>query len=367
MKITMNVSAGRQTSFAQPESQHLRQCLKSAVVAGFFTLSLGCAQVQAVSEPQGYADHEEAKAFTDTLVEEGFDRQYVEELFAQAKRQDSILEAIARPAERRLTWGEYRKIFLGEKRINQGVDFWNKHRDTLNRASETFGVEPEIIVAIIGVETRYGGYAGNYKVLDALATLSFDYPPRSRFFSGQLKELLYLVEEEKLDINSLKGSYAGAMGYGQFIPSSYRDFAVDFDGDGQRDLLNNPVDAIGSVANYFKQHGWQQGERVALPAKTTKALEDDAFSSKLKPVKDLEQWQSEGIEPESWPEDVQKDRVATALRLQIDDQNEHWLGLKNFYVITRYNHSSLYAMAVYQLSQEIKARYQQVADAGAGD
>ncbi|MEH6626110.1 MAG: lytic murein transglycosylase B [Motiliproteus sp.] len=307
----------------------------------------------------GYADNPKAKVFIDKMVNQGFERAYLQQLIAGAQRQESILKAIAKPAERRLNWGQYRKIFLGKKRIQQGVEFWDKHADTLNAASEKYGVAPEIIVAIIGVETRYGRHAGKYRVLDALATLSFDYPPRSTFFTGQLEQLLLLSKEEKLDSTQLKGSYAGAMGYGQFIPSSYRHYAVDFDGDGQRDILSNPVDAIGSVANYFKQHGWNQGDPVTVTASVAKNVDSKVFNANLKPEKTLAEWKSLGVVAVQEP-GVSDKTVATAMKMKIEEREEHWLGLHNFYVITRYNHSRLYAMAVYQLSQEIIAARSQV-------
>ncbi len=308
------------------------------------------------AETTGYLDNGKAKAFIDEMSGKGFELGYLQQLIGEARRQESILKAISRPAEKRLNWGEYRKIFLGRKRVDQGVAFWKKHTATLQRASEKFGVAPEIIVAIIGVETRYGRHAGSYRVLDALATLSFDYPPRSKFFTGQLKEFLYLLREEKLPAMKLKGSYAGAMGYGQFIPSSYRAYAVDFDGDGQRDILSNPVDAIGSVANYFRQHGWKTGEDVTLPASVAVDTAESTFSTSLKPKLTLADWKAAGISPQRNFAGSEKE-LATAMKLRIDDREEHWLGLHNFYVITRYNHSRLYAMAVYQLSREILARH----------
>ncbi len=329
---------------------------RSLLAAALLSLTAsGCsaATTEAVSPPS-YADNAQARQFVDSMVKEGFERPYLEQLMADARRQESILKAISRPAERRLNWGEYRKIFLGASRISQGVEFWNDHAATLQRASEQYGVAPEVIVAVIGVETRYGRHAGNYRVLDALATLAFDYPPRSRFFSGQLKELLYLLKEEKLVTAELKGSYAGAMGYGQFIPSSYRNFAVDFDGDGQRDLLNNPVDAIGSVANYFNRHGWKAGEAVTLPATVSSTADSSLFNAGLKPVRSLADWQRLGVQPAT-PLELPDSELATVMAMKIDDRQEHWLGLHNFYVITRYNHSRLYAMAVHQLSQAILA------------
>jgi membrane-bound lytic murein transglycosylase B len=316
------------------------------LLASTFAWSAG-----ALADPN-YAEHPETHGFIERMVSEGFEREPLEQLLFQAERKDSILKAIARPAEKRLNWGEYRDIFLGQSRIDQGVEFWNRHQGTLDRAAEIYGVAPEIIVAIIGVETRYGRQAGNYRVVDALATLAFDYPPRSAFFSGQLRELLYLLREETLSPLELKGSYAGAMGFGQFIPSSYRNFAVDFDGDGVRDLLTNPVDAIGSVANYFRSHGWRKGAPVVVPARVEGPIDESLFNAQLKPERTLAQWEALGVTPAAPLGDPSQS--ATAMKLEFNERDvEYWLGLHNFYVITRYNHSHLYAMAVHQLSQSI--------------
>ena len=319
-----------------------------AIIAGLLLSHISL--VAAASPKNDYSDHPKAAAFIESMVEKGVDRDFVTGLVLDAKSQQSILEAIARPAEKRLDWGGYRKIFLGQSRIDQGVEFWNTHQDTLQRASAEFGVDPEVIVAIIGVETRYGRHAGTYRVLDALATLAFDYPPRSTFFTTQLGEFLQLVQEQKLDPKTLKGSYAGAMGYGQFIPSSYRHYAVDFDRDGSADILTNPVDAIGSVANYFKKHGWRSAEPVVLPVTLKSPVDDSLWSTKLKPVETVAHWRNRGLK---FDPSVANEAVATAMRHTTENGEEHWLGLHNFYVITRYNHSSLYAMAVHQLSQAI--------------
>lgn len=304
-----------------------------------------------------YLDHEQAKPFTDRMVSEhGFERSRVEALLAQAERKQSILDAIARPAERTLEWKDYRRIFIQESRIEQGVEFWREHRATLERAHKEYGVPPQIIVAVIGVETRYGRHKGNYRVLDALATLGFDYPPRSKFFGKQLEEYLLMTREQSLDPLDLKGSYAGAMGFGQFIPSSYRSFAVDFDGDGVADIVNNPVDAIGSVANYFARHHWRQGEAVVLAADVAKQHDAEVFEAGLKPKWSVAQLADKGVRSYAR---LDGDAMASAIRFIGDEGEEHWLGLHNFYVITRYNHSSMYAMAVYQLSQLVAQRYAQ--------
>ncbi len=301
-----------------------------------------------------YAQHPDAQVLIDELVSEGFDGAAVKQVLAAAQRQESILTAISRPAEKRLTWGEYRNIFIQSQRIDQGVDFWNQYGDVLARAEATYGVPAEIIVAIIGVETRYGRNMGGYRVVDALSTLGFDYPKRAKFFRGQLKEYFYLVRDEQIDALSLKGSYAGAMGYGQFIPSSFRAYAVDFDGDGKKDIWNNPVDAIGSVANYFNAHGWKNGEGVRSNVVIGKSAADEWFNNGLRPELTLTQWAARGITTQ---QSLAGDNPATLMRMEIDGEFQHWFGLHNFYVITRYNHSALYAMAVYELSQAVaKAR-----------
>jgi membrane-bound lytic murein transglycosylase B len=231
------------------------------------------------------------------------------------------------------------------------VSFWQEHADTLKRAEETYGVPAEIIVAIIGVETRYGRIMGRYRVLDALATLGFDYPRRADFFRGQLIEFMQMTREESLEPESLVGSYAGAMGYGQFIPSSFRHYAVDFDGDGKRNIWSNKVDAIGSVANYFKEHGWQAGEPVRSNVVMNNPADPAWLNAGLKPEVTLAEWEERGI---STRRDLAPEQVATLMELTMEDGQHYWFGLHNFYVITRYNHSHLYAMAVYELSQAIR-------------
>lgn len=305
----------------------------------------------------GYADHPAAQTFIEEMANEGFEASDIRTTLQNAERQESILKAISRPAEKRLTWGEYRNIFIRDARINQGVEFWQKHSKALQRAEQEYGVPAHIIVAIIGIETNYGRNMGSYRVVDALATLGFDYPPRGKFFRGQLKEYFYLLREEQADAFSLKGSYAGAMGYGQFIPSSFRSFAVDFDGDGKRDIWNNPVDAIGSVANYFSAHGWKKGAAVRSNVVIEKLADESWMNDGLKPVVTLAEWSERGIHTRKA---IDLDSKATLMRLEKDDEYQHWFGLHNFYVITRYNHSRLYAMAVYELGQAVAEKYQTV-------
>lgn len=304
-----------------------------------------------VSFAMNYQNTADGKALIDQMVEEhGFDRQELTTLLSKAERQDSILEAIARPAEKAKPWHEYRKIFVTDKRRDAGVAFYKEHETTLKRAEHTYGVPAEIIVAIIGVETYYGRIAGRYKVLNALSTLAFDYPKRSPFFTKELKHYLLLTREQKQDPTVLQGSYAGAMGYGQFMPSSYRNYAVDFDEDGTADIWNNPVDAIGSVANYFKRHGWKEGGEVIAPAVLGKNVPASLFNDGLKPKHTLAEYAEQDL---TTPVRLPGNTLATAIRFDQQEGYSYWLGLPNFYVITRYNHSAMYAMCVYQLSQSI--------------
>jgi len=336
----------------------MRRFVGKCLIVAAVLAQAGCAANAAESKSKsGYLAHPEAQKWLKEQTEAGLDSQALEQLLAAAKKQKSILEAISRPAERRLTWGEYRKIFIEPKRINQGLKFWQTHADVLARAEKEFGVPAEVIVAIIGVETRYGRIMGSYRVVDALATLGFDYPKRGKFFRKQLAEYAQLVAEEKMDPLAQKGSYAGAMGFGQFIPSSYRAYAVDFDGDGKRDILTNRVDAIGSVANYFARHGWKSGEPVLGTVKFgDKAIDDSWFNAGLKPKVSLTEWAERGIATDS---SLAASQPATLMKMKMKDGDLYWLGLHNFYVITRYNHSRLYAMAVYELSQIIREKYQQ--------
>jgi membrane-bound lytic murein transglycosylase B len=306
-----------------------------------------------------YVENPQAQALIDEMVaEEGFDREQLQTILASAERKDSILKAISRPAEKSKPWYEYREIFLNEKRETQGIEFYREHRETLERAERETGVPAEVIVAIIGVETYYGRITGSYRVIDALSTLAFDYPKRSTFFTSELKNYLLLTREQGLDPLAFKGSYAGAMGYGQFMPSSYRAYAVDFDDDGVADIWNNPVDAIGSVANYFKRHGWQAGESVVFPAAATSEVDDAFFvrsRAELKPRFTISEFSAAGV---TASEELPSDAMATAMKFELEDGFEYWLGLHNFYVITRYNHSAMYAMCVYQLSQRLAAAAQ---------
>ena len=308
----------------------------------------------AVSAESNYWQRPVVKNFADEMVAKyQFDKDQLENWFTGSKKRQSIIDAMMRPAEAK-PWKEYRPIFLTDKRITKGVMFWQKHQKLLEKAESQFGVPAEIIVAIIGVETYYGRQSGRYPVIDALATLGFDYPPRSKFFKKELEQFLLLARDEKLNLTQTLGSYAGAMGMGQFIPSSYRRYAIDFDGDGHRDLWHT-TDAIGSVANYFKRHGWRKGEQVILKAQSN-GKDHQKEGRMMKPHRSIKSFRQQGLSFENGVKT--KDDQAVLVKLNGKKGTEYWLGLHNFYVISRYNHSPLYSMAVYQLSEEIKKRMQ---------
>lgn len=290
-----------------------------------------------------------AASVIEATVARGVDRDWAESVLKAAQKQQSILDAISRPAEKTKAWHDYRKIFVTPERAKAGVAFAKAHSETLRDVANRTGVPEEIIVAIIGVETYYGRIAGSYRVIDALSTLAFDYPKRSPFFTRELEHFLVLAYESGKDPLALKGSYAGAMGYGQFMPSSYNHYAVDHDGDGVADIWENPSDAIYSVANYFQEHGWRAGQSVVVTA-VGESADPVLFDGKLKPKRTVGELVNLGFAPEQ-PIDI--DAKATAMELEGEAGMEYWLGLHNFYVITRYNHSAMYALSVWQLSQLI--------------
>lgn len=299
-----------------------------------------------------YTTRPEVLEFVRELAEEGiYDGRDLLSMIGHAQYQQRVIDAISRPAEKQLTWAEYQDIFLTAERTSSGVRFMSEHQAALEEAYRVYGVPPAIVTAIIGVETMYGRFSGDYRVLDALTTLSFDYPPRSDFFRGELTQFIRLVLEEEKDIRSLKGSYAGAMGLGQFIPSSYRRYAIDFDGDGFRDIWNNPTDAVGSVANYLNEHGWQRDADIALSVEAD-GVPQDVFNVSLEPSKSIAELEALGMVTALG--DLDRKQRVTPMRFVGKRGDEFWLGMQNFYVITRYNHSKLYAMAVYQLSEGLK-------------
>lgn len=298
--------------------------------------------------------HPAVQAFIQNLAaRHHFEAAALEQMFRQVDLKPKVLDSMARPAEAK-PWREYRKLFLTESRIQTGVNFWNSHKAALEQAHVRYGVAPEMIVAILGVETTYGERTGNYRVIDALATLAFEYPRRADFFRKELEDFLLLCREESMDPLVPKGSYAGAMGLPQFMPSSYRRYAADLEHDGKRDIWTNPADAIASVANYFAANGWQRGAGVAYPAQTDQAPPLQWLSKSFSPKYGLADLRRQGITPVGTilPESTR----VNLLMLDGETGPEYWLTLHNFLVITRYNHSPLYAMAAYQLGREILAR-----------
>jgi membrane-bound lytic murein transglycosylase B len=287
-----------------------------------FFLSAILALALPAAAQSGYESRPEVRSFIDELVERhGFVQGELSRLFSRVQRSEAVLEAIKPqpPVER--IWQEYRANFVNQKRVDAGVSFWKKHARALDRATQTYGVPAEIIVAIIGVETFYGRNMGRFRVVDALASLAFDYPPRSAFFRSELEQYLLLARELGLDVFSVRGSYAGAIGIPQFMPSSTRRYAVDFDADGRIDLRGNPLDAVGSVGNFLKEHGWRAGEPIHLPIEA-------ATPDKLEGKAEI-----------------------------IDLGSERRLGLHNFYVLTRYNRSHFYAAAVTDLAEALRSAY----------
>ena len=301
-----------------------------------------------------YENRDSVKGFVNEVAKkDGFDPQQLLNIFEQVEKKQRIIDLISRPAEKAKPWHEYREIFVTAPRIAAGVEFWEENEAALNRAGSKFGIPIEIIVAVIGVETNYGRNKGSFRVMDALSTLAFDYPPRARFFRSELRELLLLAREENKDPLELIGSYAGAMGYGQFIPSSFRAYAIDFDGDGARDIWSNQTDAIGSVANYFFRHGWDGEGPIAVPVTVTDERADQFANQGLKPKRSIAELRKAGVEHVSLPDQT----LGALFRLEGRGGWEYWLGLHDFYVITRYNHSHMYALAVVQLSAAVRSRW----------
>jgi len=293
----------------------------------------------------------DVQRFIDRMVEEhAYDRTRLEAVLADAESKPKILEAISKPAERTLEWHEYRDIFLTRERIDAGVTFWRENEADLARISEATGVPVEILVGIIGVETYFGRITGSYRVLDALATLAFDYPPRSGFFTGELEQFLLLVREEGMNAGDATGSYAGAMGRPQFMPSSYRAYAVDSTDDGKRDIWENWPDVIGSVANYFVRHGWQRGKEVVAPATLGAQWQGAVPENVLTPKETVTSLSHQGV---MFSTQLAGDEKSQLITLKGDDGDQYWVGFHNFFVITRYNRSVMYALAVHLLGQEI--------------
>ncbi|NCF13874.1 MAG: lytic murein transglycosylase B [Gammaproteobacteria bacterium] len=329
-------------------------------VAAIFALSVSCSN----AADKTFVDITQPNvvAFIDEMVSsQGFDRDALSGVLAKAEIKPVIIEKISTPAERKLSWGEYRKIFITKERIAAGTTFWLENREMLERIQKESGVSIEMIVGIIGVETYYGRITGRDRVLDALATLAFDYPPRSKFFRNELMQFLILAREEEIDPAVPQGSYAGAMGRPQFMPSSFRAYAVDASGDGKRDIWNNWADVAGSVANYFVEHGWRSDEEVVAQASMSSRWEGPVPEpkNKLSANGTVASLSEKGV---VFATNLPADAKAELLSYEGDDGKELWVGFHNFFVITKYNRSAMYGLAAYQLGQEIASKV--AADAG---
>ena len=286
----------------------------------------------------------------ETARRSGMSAEEIRAALAACTIQQGILDAMERPAERTKPWKEYRAIFLTPERVDAGAAFWREHEAQLARVSARTGVPPEILVAIVGVETYFGRRTGTYRILDSLATLAFEYPPRAKFFQSELGEFFQLAREEKLDVLKVSGSYAGAMGPAQFIPSSYRKLAVDGDGDGRRDLLSNWDDIFASVANYFVANQWQAGQGVVTRGSVVPPFVPKPPDNKLAAMETVASLGRQGVR---FSTDLGQDAPAGLIALEGDEGPEYWVGFQNFYVITRYNRSAMYALAVWQLGQSM--------------
>lgn len=311
-----------------------------------------CLLFAQLGQASTFSEKPEVINFINGMVKDHhFKKQELIALFNQVSINEQILQSMSHPYEAQ-PWSKYRNIFINDAKIAQGVAFWNEHEEDLLRAEEEYGVPPNIIIAILGVETNYGQTQGTFKVLDALSTLAFNYPPRSKFFKSELEQFLLLTREQHIDATDVYGSYAGAIGQAQFMPSSYRYYAVDFTGTGDIDLRNNTADAIGSIANYFKKNGWKAGEPIASSTTVDGKLSSNVPISKKprKPANSVKTLANRGLKPDA---EVADNTLAYVIELDNEHDKEYWLGFHNFYVITRYNPSNNYAMAVYQLAEEI--------------
>jgi len=299
-----------------------------------------------------YLDNFEVLDFIEFMQKEhGFLKVELLELFSSVKFQEKVIRIMNRQPEGTMTWSQYKDMMVTEKRKNSGKFFINSYREDLKRAENIYGVPAEVIASIIGIETRYGKVTGNIRVLDSLTTLSFNYPRREKFFRKQLEEFLLLGREEGLDVRKVKGSIAGAMGYGQFMPDSYRKYAVDFDFDGRRDILNNPIDAIGSVANFLSKKGkWEPNTEIVLKAKVIKN-KTPVFKSSFKPHITIRELKKIGLEPVAR---VSGNTLVVPIELEGDKEKEYWIGLKNYHALSRYNRSKLYIMAVVEFSYSLE-------------
>jgi membrane-bound lytic murein transglycosylase B len=305
---------------------------------------------------QTYADRADVKAFATEMVERhGFRQSEIERVLGGARYLDSVVTLMMPGPATQRSWQTYRANFLNPRRVEAGVAFWRRHAAVLDRAAAVYGVPPEIVVAIIGVETEYGRNTGSFRVLDALATLAFDYPRRAEFFRGELEQFLLLARESRADAASFRGSYAGAIGIPQFMPGSIRRYAVDFDGDGRLDLRASTADAIGSVANFLAQHGWLAGAEIAVPAEVSGERYRLLVDGGVETVYRADELREADV---AFDEAVDADTPSVLIELESPDApSEYVVGLQNFYVLTRYNRSSFYASAVRELAAAVKAAY----------
>ncbi|MBE0622212.1 MAG: lytic murein transglycosylase B [Burkholderiales bacterium] len=329
--------------------------LARLVLCSLLAFALSSSISTAAGKPAPYAARKDVRQFISRMVEQhGFARKELRTLFRHARFQPAIITAITPPTiARARSWQDYRALFITPRRIEAGVEFREQQRESLARAAALYGVPEEIIVGIIGVETVYGRNTGNYRVIDALTTLAFDYPPRADFFRSELEHYLLYTRDAGVDALSLKGSYAGAIGIPQFMPGSYRRYAVDLDGDGKRDLSGNFADAIGSVANFLKEHGWETGEPVAYPAQVQGEAFRALIDAGIKPNYRCGDLAAIGV---STTGETRPDALCALIELETPGEtSEYLVGLKNFYVLTRYNRSSMYAAAVLELAQAVKS------------
>jgi membrane-bound lytic murein transglycosylase B len=314
------------------------------------------------STPAGYAARQDVRAFIDEMADEhGFDRAALARAFGQARYQRAIVAAMDRPLLEPPKWYDYARPFLAPERVRAGVRYWDAHAGDLARAEARYGVPAEIVVAILGIETFYGRNVGHYRALDALATLAFDYPRRAAFFRGELKQFLLLARELRMSPLAANGSFAGALGVPQFMPGSYRSYAVDFDGNGRPDLWHSAADVVGSVANYLARHDWQPGKPVLLPAAIAASGRDQVLrrlDGGLSERRSAEAWAADGVTVADSPAEPVDDPVGLLLLEESNDGVEsasYWIACNNFYVLTRYNRSRLYAAAVHELAKAVKA------------
>ena len=322
-------------------------------------LACGLALAAPAFAQPAYSERPEVQAFIRQMVERhGFVERELVYLFSRVRRADPVLAAIQLPAEKSRSWQDYRATFLEESRVATGAAFWRTHRKTLERAQREYGVPAQYVVAILGVETFYGRHTGRWRVVDALSTLAFDYPPRAEFFRGELEHYLLLARDSGVDVFSVRGSYAGAIGMPQFMPGSTRRYAVDFDRDGAVDLRRNAADAIGSVANFLKQHGWRRGGGVLLEARVSGDGYKRYADGALEPRYSLGELMRAGVQIDN-PKPPPEAERALLLELQTPEQpSDFRVGLHNFHVLTRYNRSAFYAAAVADLAQVLRSRAQ---------